>query len=63
MIAQMKVLGKKSWYTEINKIATPSYHKIENGIPIKLTKEQNRYVQPASNKHQRLQGVAFTEKH
>ena len=39
---------KKSWYTEINKIATPSYHKIENKI--KLTKEQNRWIKATNIK-------------
>tara|TARA_B100001971_G_scaffold150440_1_gene139573 strand:- start:353 stop:2203 length:1851 start_codon:yes stop_codon:yes gene_type:complete len=53
---------KVEWNKEIRFWLIPPLHKLEEGIRIKLTKNQSRYAKPQKGKHQRLMGVAGSGK-
>jgi hypothetical protein len=53
---------EEEWLKDIRFWLIPPLHKLEEGIPIKLTNQQKRYAEPKEGMHQRLMGVAGSGK-
>ena len=56
------IFFNKEMATKIRFWLMPPYHSIEQGKPIKLSKEQSRHVTLSPQQHQRLRGVAGSGK-
>lgn len=50
------------WANEIRFWLNPPFHSLEQGMPLRLTSEQQYHATPAPTKHQRLRGVAGSGK-
>lgn len=53
---------KETWADKIRIWLVPPFHSIEQGTKLQLTTEQQRHVEPAPGRHQRLRGVAGSGK-
>ena len=53
---------EEEWHLSIRTWLKPPYHAIEQGMPIRLSEEQQRTARPSPRQHQRLKGVAGSGK-
>ena len=51
-------LVTEGWADTVRMHLRPSFHAIEQGLPLRLTAEQKRHAAPVAGYHQRLRGVA-----